>query len=179
MIPEIPETEIPAMSPLDVNAVVVMGLEAATAGVVEIWKAEGAFLPPRYDESTKQNILNWTPGNGSNLSAVYQLAVHFVYQGREAKARAERDAAWKRQRAAQQDQKEAYAAEASRIREAMGLTQVELSVLLGVKPSVIVELEGRRGGSFGLNRVTELLDKYRVQAKLQGKPAKPKGETPA
>jgi ClpP class serine protease len=180
-----PETpEIPPMSPLDINAPTILGLEKSCAGAITIWKNEGAFLPRRYTEETKQNLLNWTPGNGAYVPEIYKLAVHFIQEGRFIRATHDRNEAMKRRHAADQARKESLVAEMRELRrEAMDLTQPEVASLIGEKINVIREMEGRNGSYYATKRVEGILEAYKALAKLKGKGPKPKatpkGEAPA
>jgi DNA-binding transcriptional regulator YiaG len=171
-----PETgEAPPMSALDINAPTILGLDVATAGVIKIWREEGEFLPPRYDEETRQNILGW-PDNGTYTVAIRQIVVHSIQAGRWQKADEEKKAAMQRRHAAAQARKAAISGELAEIREALNMSQSDMADLIGAKLNLIHEAESRGGGSYSTERLEDLLRQYQAFQKLRGSiPAEAQG----
>jgi DNA-binding transcriptional regulator YiaG len=182
MIPEIPETEpeAPAMDPLNINAVVVLGLPEATSAARAVWEAEGAPLPKGYDESTRANIRAWTPEtNRDQTRETYKYIVHFVQDSRIERARIERQEAMKRHHAAQEDRRRLLVAQMIEVRERLGLTQADIANLINEPYGSIHEVESRAGGSYAVGRIERMLEKYESLAKLRAPKRAPKGEAKA
>jgi len=166
---------------------------AQARAAIEEWESLGAPVQyrgqhpdqrdPRSEEQTRASIRSWADGEhgvgDENISKnILSIVLDQLDQAAAAAAitaRAEAMAARHRREAIERD---SIIGELRVIREQLGLTQAEMTAHLNLNPGTINNAENRQT-SYSEKFLTNLLEQYRVAAKLAGQKAAPTAKAKA